>query len=382
MRAQLGSIAERMTRLPDGAALEAARGRIDELRDALTAIAAEAESARTAWVRDAQDSQTKRQGLLDQYQELKDQRQSVIAAGPDGVCPTCARPLGEEYAGVLELLDGQIDAVVANGNFYKQRIEQLQNEPREVEELDRRRRAVENDLSGATAEAGRLNAQVQETGRLLGEREKLMVRLREIESSLDPSMGAYDSARHRLLLDDIRALEPLALAAERLHAVADRTLALVAELEAVRRDRDRAAALASDLASRLAALDYSESAYVDTREAEGLAAHARREAELALVRTRGESKAASEGLEAVARRRAERAARERDAATLASALALHQELDRALTDLRTDLNAELRPDLSDLASRFLNDLTNGRYNDLELDEDYRTTITEDGEPNR
>jgi exonuclease SbcC len=192
-------------------------------------------------------------------------------------------------------------------------------------------------------------------------------------------MGAYDSARHRLLLDDIRALEPLALAAERLHAVADRTLALVAELEAVRRDRDRAAALASDLASRLAALDYSESAYVDTREAEGLAAHARREAELALVRTRGESKAASEGLEAVARRRAERAARERDAATLASALALHQELDRALTDLRTDLNAELRPDLSDLASRFLNDVSNGRYNDLELDEDYRTTITEDGE---
>ena len=106
---------------------------------------------------------------------------------------------------------------------------------------------------------------------------------------------------------------------------------------------------------------------------------ARREAELALVRTRGESKAAGEGLEAVARRRAERAARERDAATLASALALHQELDRALTDLRTDLNAELRPDLSDLASRFLNDVSNGRYNDLELDEDYRTTITEDGE---
>ena len=185
-------------------------------------------------MRDAQDSQTKRQGLLDQYQELKDQRQSVIAAGPGGVCPTCARPLGEEYAGVLELLDGQIDAVVANGNFYKQRIEQLQAEPREVEELDRRRRAVETDLSGATAEEGRLNAQVQETGRLVGEREKLMVRLREIESSLDPSMGAYDSARHRLLLDDIRALEPLALAAERLHAVADRTLALVAELEAVR----------------------------------------------------------------------------------------------------------------------------------------------------
>jgi exonuclease SbcC len=58
---------------------------------------------------------------------------------------------------------------------------------------------------------------------------------------------------------------------------------------------------------------------------------------------------------------------------------MHQELDRALTDLRTDLNADLRPDLSDLASGFLRDLTNGRYTDLELDEDYCTTLLEDGD---
>jgi exonuclease SbcC len=61
-------------------------------------------------------------------------------------------------------------------------------------------------------------------------------------------------------------------------------------------------------------------------------------------------------------------------------LALHQELDRALTDLRTDLNATLRPDLSELASAFLRDLTNGRYTDLELDEDYGATLLDDGDP--
>jgi exonuclease SbcC len=56
-----------------------------------------------------------------------------------------------------------------------------------------------------------------------------------------------------------------------------------------------------------------------------------------------------------------------------------QELDRALTDLRTDLNATLRPDLSELASGFLHDLTNGRYADLELDESYLPTIVDEGE---
>jgi exonuclease SbcC len=101
---------------------------------------------------------------------------------------------------------------------------------------------------------------------------------------------------------------------------------------------------------------------------------------LALVRARGERSAAAEAVEAVARRQAERNERERAAAETATELALHQELDRALTDLRNDLNSSLRPDLSDLASAFLSDLTNGRYVELELDEDYSATVLDDGAP--
>ena len=380
VRTHLGSVEERMARLPDPAALQAARDCVNDLRASLTAVTLDGEATRTAWVRDAQDAQTKRQGLLEQYQELKEQRQLIVSAGPDGICPTCARPLGDEYTGVLQLLDGQMEAIVANGNFYKQRIEQLQGEPKELDELDSRRLTMEKELSDATAELGRLNAQSQESGRLLDERERLVLRVREIQTSLDPLLGSYDTARHQALVAEIRALEPLALQAERLRAVGDRTAPLTAELATTRAERDKAGALAADLTAQLAALDYSEAAYRETREAETAAERVRREAELTLVRARGESGAATEGIESLARRRAERVAREREAATVAAELALHQELDRALTDLRTDLNADLRPDLSELASGFLRDLTNGRYTDLELDEDYVTTLMEDGEP--
>ena len=47
---------------------------------------------------------------------------------------------------------------------------------------------------------------------------------------------------------------------------------------------------------------------------------------------------------------------------------LHDELDRAYTDLRTDLNFQLRPELSELASAFLSELTDARYTELELDD--------------
>jgi exonuclease SbcC len=59
---------------------------------------------------------------------------------------------------------------------------------------------------------------------------------------------------------------------------------------------------------------------------------------------------------------------------------LHDELDRAYTDLRTDLNFQLRPELSDLASQFLNQLTDGRYAELELDDQYSLVVLEDGVP--
>ncbi len=125
---------------------------------------------------------------------------------------------------------------------------------------------------------------------------------------------------------------------------------------------------------------HDETAYqalvADEREAEGR----RREAELARVQAGGERLRAVEAVAAVEARREERARRAAEAEAVRLDLQLHNELDRALEDLRADLNATLRPDLSELASGFLAELTKGRYTDLELDEEYVPTLLDDGEP--
>jgi DNA repair protein SbcC/Rad50 len=380
VRRHVASVGDRLGRLPAPGQLAAARTRVSDVRAALTGVAVDSESLRTSWVRDAQDARTKRQGLLDQYQELKEQRQRIVTAGPEGDCPTCARPLGAEYGKVLGLLDRQMEDVVANGNFYKQRIEQLQLEPRELDEADHRRLSLEQELSEATAEAGRLEALAQESPTLHQERERLARRVAELEGSMTRLAGVYDQARHEAVVARIRELEPLALQAERLRVVADRRAAAAKELETVAAEHAAATATAGDLRARLAQLGFTEQAYRAAREAEASAERSRRDAELALVRARGESAAAAEAVEAAVRRRAERAEREREVQATGTELALHQELDRALSELRTELNATLRPDLSELASGFLRDLTNGRYTDLELDEDYGATLLDDGDP--
>jgi exonuclease SbcC len=380
VRAHLGSVQERIARVPPQQLLHEALERVNKARASLTAASLESEEQRTIWVRDAQDAKTKRQGLLDHYQELKEQRQRIVKAGVEGVCPTCARPLGVEYGKVLELLDRQIDEVRSNGNFYKQRIDQLQQEPVPLAEIDQRKLALERELSEATAQQGRLNAQAHEAVSLNEEQRRLLIRVGELEGALTGLADSYDQARHEAVVRETRALEPLALQAERFRVVAERSDAIAAELEASRAAAVEFAKGTAELRTRLADLGYSEKAFKDFRDTEQTAERIRREAELALVRAKAERGAAAEAVAVVARRQEERDERERAAAETAVELALHQEVDRALTDLRNELNSTLRPDLSDLASSFLSDLTDGRYSELELDEEYSARVLDNGDP--
>jgi exonuclease SbcC len=54
-------------------------------------------------------------------------------------------------------------------------------------------------------------------------------------------------------------------------------------------------------------------------------------------------------------------------------------MDSAVAELRGELNARVRPELSELASAHLSDITDGRYNALEIDDNYNVLVLEDGD---
>ena len=381
-QARLEHVRERLGRIPTPADLEAAGRRVEELKVAVQDATAEAESKRTVWVRDAQEAQTKRQTLLDQFKDVTEQRERILEAGAEGACPTCSRPLGQDYEVVLGLLDRQLEAIRNNGNFYRQRIEQLADVPTDVSEAEQRRDALEREASDAKVEVQRLAGLVDELPVLTKEREALEVKMAEVEALLDSSPTVYDHERHQAVRDQLKALEPVALEAERMKVTAERAEGLVVEAEQAERELSRRETEFKELTERLASLGFEEADYAAAQAALDAARTRRHEAEKDVVRTRTELAAAEEAVAAVERRRRERAELSLRAKQAAADLLLYQELDRALTDLRTDLNATLRPELSDLASVFLRELTNGRYSDLELDEDYVATILEDGEAKR
>ena len=379
VRQTLGATAARRAQLPAADVLARARTRLEETEVALAAAGVEAEAQRTAWVRDAQDATSKRATLLDQFKDLKEQRERVVHAGPDGDCPTCARPLGVEYGKVLELLDRQIEEVVSNGNFYRQRMEQLKPEPPELTVADSRRQELEQALQDSSTEVGRLATQVQQAAALAAEEARLSERVVTLEGELTGLPSGHDEQRYEEVQRLVKSLEPMVVEAARFRAMTDQGVAVTAELEASRAARVAADTRAASLRAEVAALAYDERAFRDARTAEQAADKARREAELAMVQAQAERKAAAEAVDAVARRRTERTAREDEARQAAAELKLDQELDRALTDFRTELNADLRPGLSHLASSFLSELTRGRYTVLDLDEDYQIRLLDEGD---
>ena len=377
----LGALDRRIAELAEvGTALSRASKEARTLAERLEAADAVAGEQHGTWVREKEYAQTKRAELLKQHEEVKEHRDKIARLGPEGECPTCRRPLGAEHAVVIGVLDRQLEAIVEDGKYFKQRIEQLAEPPPAVTQAAAARDALREEARQASEREATLREQSREKGRLEKERAGLGKRLEEIERRVAARDAGYDAERHNAVRAELARLEPVALAAAALSARADRAEALVGEAEIAEKALSAREEHAKQLADAVKAEGFSEAKFQAARERHDRAAHALRAAELAVAESRGELVAAENAVREAARRAAERAARERTIAERKAELRLHNELDRAFSDLRAELNAAMRPEIGALASAFLSDLTDARYDEVDLDEDYRVVVLDEGVP--
>ena len=179
---------------------------------------------------------------------------------------------------------------------------------------------------------------------------------------------------------ELATLEPLAREAAVFEARAKLAESLVQEAEQAEQSLSRREQQGKQLAEAISAEGFSEDKFRAARERFDRATGVLREAELAAVEAGGALTRAEEVVGETERRLAERAARERQIDVLKARQRLHNELDRAFSELRAELNATMRPEIAELASSFLADLTDGRYDTVDLTEDYTLTIVADGVP--
>jgi len=377
----LNVLDRRIAELADAdAALTRATAAVRALTERLESADTVAREQQATWVREKEYAGTRRAELLKQYDEVKDQRDKIERLGPDGECPTCRRPLGTEHPAVLGVLDRQLQAIVDDGTYFRQRMEQLAAPPVAVTQAEAARDAVRAETRQASEHEGTLRAQASERARLQKERAGLARRTQEIEARVAARSGGYDAERHNTVRTELARLEPVAMQAAVLAARAERAEALVGEAELAEKRLSAREEHVKQLSDAVKAEGFSEPKFQAARERHDRATHALRAAELAVAETRGELVAAESAVRETERRAAERAAREKTIAERKIELRLHNELDRAFSDLRAELNAAMRPEISALASGFLSDLTDARYDEVDLDEDYRVVVLDEGVP--
>jgi DNA repair protein SbcC/Rad50 len=351
--------------------LEKKRAELEEAQGSL-------EAKRTEWVRDRQDAETKLTDLRRQRAEVDAQRERLISLGEDGECPTCSRKLGDSLHTVVDHLTELGETLLVDANYYKGRFEQLSDMPPAVKSLDERRRALTGEAGALERKLARVQLAVQELGTVVRDSTAKQRRLEQMRREIGALSKGFDAARFEFVRTEIARLAPLEAKAARLSALAEREPQLAKEKLEYTRSLESLRSLLGTLRMRHKQMAFAAADYEHIRESyEKLAAEART-AEIELHKSRGDLAAATEAYQSAVAAGEESKTVQATIAQREADRRLHEELDRAFNEMRSKLNSELRPELSELATGFLRELMDSRTAELELDERYNVTILEDG----
>jgi len=378
---ELNVLIARRTQIETAPALEVESvAELAKVRADLDAALKAFETGQTDWVRDQQEAETKRRALLEQLRDSEAQRDQIIELGENGTCPICARPLETHFRTVLDFLENQIETIKFDGKYWRARIDQLATMPADIAALDERRRVLFEQVGKLERRLAKVQAAVQELAGVSRDVEAKEKRRDSLIGELGEIAVEYDATRHATLTATVERLRPLGARATRLSAQIEREVQLTPERDRVRESLGAIVARIAELSSKRETLAFSEQSFAAARDAFEQAALAFRNAELASVAADAEIAAAQAALGIATQAVADLAKAEARLAELAADRRVHDELDRAFGDIRTDLNLELRPELSDRASGYIRELTDGRYSELELDDQYNVIVLEDAIP--
>lgn len=338
------------------------------------------ELRRTEWVRERESVESRLRTLRETYADLRDQRDVLLNAGEAGNCPTCTRPLGEHFRAVLDTVERQLETVEADGSYFRTRRDQLEAMPADIEHLDDLRKKLTADVSALER---RLTEAQQDARRLAAEDQELVAkraRLATVAAELAALPSGYDAEVHAALEAERERLVERTTVANRLSLRIEREPMLLREQETLKRQRDDVTARREAAERRRANLAVPDGDYAELRRLHDGVAAAHADASQRAAATKAARDVAAGAAERAAQAKAAYESLAAKVATLESERRVHDELHRAYSELRNELNFQLRPEISEIASELLKTITDARYTELELDDKYRIQVLEDGVP--
>ncbi|MGQ0562596.1 MAG: AAA family ATPase [Gemmatimonadota bacterium] len=361
------------------ALLKKARNELAELKQQLPDAAKARDSLLAGYQKDVQDNRTELRILQAQLQEIEQQIDRLQAAGEAGSCPICTKPLGDEYGTVLEHLQLELEDRRNIIRWRNSREKQLAQRPEALVAAEQQLKQLQEQLERKAEREARCKKGIEDLERTTEEKQLEEKQLTELRAELASVPAGYDAAEHVRLRGRLAELQQFARQATVYeHEIAARA-ARESELAAAQNRQHALAERHAQLRAELAALKFDEKAYEKRKAAHEKLMAQVHAAQIAGAQAQQALVGAEQAMLAAERAQAAYEERREKLVVLESELRHHTEMDAALTQLRAELNARVRPELAELASGFLTEITDGRYNAREIDESYNVLVLEDGE---
>ncbi len=316
-------------------------------------------------------------GLRKEVSELERKREEVISLGPDSICPTCQRPMGDQHTHLVSALDEQHEAADASIARLEGRLgelrEMLQIFQLRKGALEERKKKLQASVNAATGLDERLKHANESLASLTGQRDSLSSKLAAL------SADQFDEAAYQAIKERLPGLRAAADRFQTLTGEATRLPELQARLDELNASIVLRTNEVKIFQDDLAAVGYTEGDLKKAQSAYEAALQAREggynEVSMKVMgiehtqqRLDDKNKAIAE-IKDMERSVDGRTMRVQELAMLA----------RVMGDFKQNVMERITPTLSEIASDLFVTMTDSKYGGIELDDNYDIQIYDGGE---
>lgn len=311
--------------------------------------------------------------------QILEKRNRIEAAGAEGACPTCERPLTDELPTVLANFDSQIyeiDKQISDIISDKARLESAGSE---LEAAQNARDALGIQVQKLRDEKCDADIKVSELRNLDTDLRRYEKELGALNEALKALPSGFDAARFTELDKIKEELKPVSERAAALKAVLEREPSVRSEFEELVKTMKTKQA---DIGASRAAVDelgFSRESHTELMDSFEQGNGQVNAAALRAEQVKGDVKASEILLENIKREQMSYNERVGDLKSKREERLRLKTLAEALDKFQADMNDRIRPELESIAGELLTTMTDGRYNSLEIDEGYKGRIRDDGE---
>ncbi len=318
---------------------------------------------------------TERQNL----QKLNTQQQVILEAGAEGVCPTCERPLHSEYSHVVEGFTDQVNYLRSHITIWEQELTELIPLPSALIISQQTYKEISESIGQHQQQELRLTSDLSRQQILQKQFAAKTIEIDNLRMQVTTSPNPFDPEAYKLLTQQIQILKPKYEQYLRWAGTTQRLQETDLELTNLDREQIQLHQSSTDLEQEINTLSFQEGEYLKLKTAIATTNTHLEALRIEQAQAQQQQALISQSLVTAQNQEAEFQLKQAEYLAAKKEQTLLLEIDNAFTDMRQHFTEEIRPQLADSASIFLNQLTDGRYNTIEIDSKYNVIVMADGD---